>query len=78
MHIYRAEKEILVLVQPGKDYPENSDFVNGEGEATMFNVTFKKGRADVSGSVGSYMLEKKLAYKSVAAAIDARSVILHA
>lgn len=52
-----------VYVQPGKQYPA-SQFLNADGTATLFTVVFKDGAAEVSRSLGRYMIDEKIAHRS--------------
>jgi hypothetical protein len=64
MKIYHTSPNMLVLVQPGNEFPDNTDWKDKEGNKTMFPVQFKAGIADVAGNLGKYMLDKGLARRS--------------
>lgn len=78
MKVYRSQKRILVNIQPGNEFPETSDFNDIEGNAILFPVQFEDYKAEVSQAVGRYMIDKKFAFASFAAARSAEPVIVHA
>ena len=61
-----------IFVAPGKDHPENSDWIkvsrNPEGrevrEPVQFAVKFENGVAEVPDGLGRYLIDKKLARRS--------------
>lgn len=63
MKIYRKHvgEKHRVFVQPGNDFPDNTDFVDGEGKPKMFTVEFVNGVAEVADNLGRYMVDNKLA-----------------
>lgn len=62
MKIYQDYKDIhTVYVQPGNDVKECSEFFDSKGNALMINVIFKHGCAEVSDSVGKYMIDHNMA-----------------
>lgn len=65
MNIYRpgSRGRHSVYVQPGNEHP-NSDFVDADGKATLFDVAFKEGVAEVPDNLGNYMIDKGLAQRS--------------
>lgn len=75
MRVYRNQN-LTVLVQPGNEHPETSEFMTKEGDAVMFSVLFANNRAEVSDAVGQYMIDEKLAFKNLAAARANEPVIL--
>lgn len=52
-----------MFVQPGSKFPA-SHFMNAEGKPILFTVEFKNGEADVSRSLGRFMLDEKMAQRS--------------
>lgn len=76
MKIYRAQRNILVQVQPGTEFPMNSAFMDATGHPILFSVKFEEHEAKVSDQVGRFMVDKKLAFKSLLAAKEAEPVVL--
>ncbi|VVC76003.1 hypothetical protein AQUSIP_13040 [Aquicella siphonis] len=62
---YPGNREnIRLYVQPGIDHPETSEWFEG-GKPKMFEVHFKNQVAEVDDNIGQYLLDKKLAIKSL-------------
>jgi len=53
-----------ILVTPGKDHPENSEWHDDKGRALMMPVKFIDGVANVDSQLGKYLIDKGLAKKS--------------
>ena len=63
-----------IFVQPGKEFPDNTDWNGAGGKAILFPIVFKRGVAEVPDNLGRYMIDKELAAASpiiVAGAIHA-------
>jgi hypothetical protein len=56
----------------------NTAFVDKMGHPTLFSVKFTEYEAKVSDPLGKFMIDKKLAFKSLLAAKEAEPVILAA
>jgi hypothetical protein len=50
-----------VFIQPGVDFPENSEWYEADGRPKLFTVTFQNGVATVPKNLGRYMVDKGLA-----------------
>lgn len=67
MKIYRPEskgKNFSLFLQPGREHPENSEWVEADGSPRSFTVQFIDGVADLDKGLAQYILDKKLAQKS--------------
>ncbi len=78
MKIYRAQRDIAVHVQPGTEFPLNTAFIDATGHPTLFSVKFTDYEANVSDPLGRFMIDKKLAFKSLLAAKEAEPMVLAA
>lgn len=67
MHVYRPQDAQVarhtVFVQPGREFPV-TDWLNEDGNARMFTVVFRGGRAEVPDNLGQYMIDRELASAS--------------
>lgn len=72
MRIYKwgeKEQDTIVMVQPGREFPEIAAWMTEERNdkgvmekrATVINVKFVDGKADVTHELGRYMLDRGLA-----------------
>ena len=66
MKVYYAgtSKNHKIMVQPGIDHPEISDWFYPDGKSKMLTVQFIDGVAEVEDNLGQYLIDKKLAQKS--------------
>lgn len=67
MRIYKhAERELntTVHVQPGKEFPDISDWKDEQGIPLLIPVQFTNGVAEVPSNLGRYMLDKGLAFRN--------------
>lgn len=78
MKIFRAQRKILVQVQPGTEFPLNTAFMDTTGHPILFSVQFDEYEAKVPDQVGKFMIDKKLAFKSLLAAKEAEPMVLAA
>lgn len=78
MKVYRTQKSIFIHIQPGNEVPMNSEWKDTEGNAIMFSIIFVNHAAEVTNSIGRYMIDRGLAFKSLQAAEDAEPRIVSA
>ena len=64
MRVFHESPNMLVIVQPGTEHPETTEFVDAEGTPILFSVQFKNGVARVIDPLGRFMLNKGLAKRS--------------
>jgi hypothetical protein len=62
---WAKNKTMTLMVQPGRDHPENSDWMqpglNGPVPITL-SVVFKKGVAEVDKELGRWLIDTKQAH----------------
>lgn len=54
----------IMMVQPGKDHKDVSNWLDQEKKPIMFVIKFMDGKAEVDDQLGKYLIDKNYASKS--------------
>jgi len=66
MQVCSESESMVYHIQPGNDFPERKAWRDAMGYPVMYSIAFKQHVADVAEDIGQYMIDKGLAYKSLA------------